>query len=87
MGTGSLSLTISNGRQQKELSKKSSREICCSFRQFGFKKEVNFVYPKNKEQAKIGNLFKGLDKSIDLHQKKIKDYQTLKKSALQQMFV
>ena len=39
------------------------------------------------EQQKIGDFFKQLDKTIDLHQKKLETYQELKKAMLQKMFV
>ena len=81
-----LALTISNGRQQIELSKKAQGKSIVHLHNSDLK-EVNLVYPRNAEQTKIGNLFKSLDETIALHQKKINEYQTLKKSALQQMFI
>lgn len=45
------------------------------------------VIPNIDEQAKIGMFFKKLDDNIALHQKKINNYNCLKKSFLQGMFV
>lgn len=44
-------------------------------------------YPSNQEQTRIGNFFKRLDDTIALHQKKLVDYQQLKKALLQRMFI
>ena len=43
--------------------------------------------PGLAEQQQIGTLFKSLDQSITLHQRKVEALQKLKKSLLQQMFV
>jgi len=43
--------------------------------------------PSLEEQQKIGSFFKQLDDTIDLHQKKLEDYQQLKKALLQRMFL
>lgn len=48
---------------------------------------VNILIPSYKEQQKIGDFFKQLDDTIALHQKKLEDYQQLKKALLQRMFV
>lgn len=51
-------------------------------------KNIKFPYTSNyKEQQKIGDFFKQLDDTIALHQKKLEDYQQLKKALLQRMFV
>ena len=81
-----LALTISNGRQQKELSKKAQGKSVVHLHNSDLK-EVMLVYPKKEEQTRIGNFFKNLDNTIALHQQKGTDYQQLKKTMLQQMFV
>ena len=43
--------------------------------------------PELEEQQKIGSFFKELDDTIELNQKKLEDYQQLKKALLQRMFV
>lgn len=45
------------------------------------------LLPIKEEQQKIGTFFKQLDDTIALHQKKLEDYQQLKKALLQCMFV
>ncbi|MDW8516498.1 restriction endonuclease subunit S [Priestia flexa] len=51
-------------------------------------KNIKFPYTFNyKEQQRIGDFFKQLDDTIALHQKKLEDYQQLKKALLQRMFV
>lgn len=49
--------------------------------------EIKIKVPSLKEQQKIGSFFKQLDDTIDHHQKKLGDYQQLKKALLQRMFV
>ena len=50
-------------------------------------KKMNFFFPCNKEQQKIGTFFKQLDDKISIHQKKLENYKQLKKAFLQRMFV
>jgi len=51
-------------------------------------KNIKFPYTSDyKEQQKIGSFFKQLDDTIALHQKKLEDYQQLKKALLKRMFV
>lgn len=49
--------------------------------------EFKILLPDFEEQSKIGNLFKQLDETIVLHEKKLETYQELKKAMLQKMFV
>ncbi|PGE91771.1 restriction endonuclease subunit S [Bacillus toyonensis] len=49
---------------------------------------LSVLVPKSlEEQQKIGTLFKQLDDTIALHEKKLEDYQQLKKALLQRIFV
>ncbi len=49
---------------------------------------VDVKYPiDNKEQEKIGQLFKDIDNLITLHQKKLNKLKNIKKSLLEKMFV
>ncbi|HDR7347500.1 restriction endonuclease subunit S [Bacillus pacificus] len=48
---------------------------------------LKFLVPSLEEQQKIGTFFEQIDDTIILHQKKLKDYQQLKKALLQRMFV
>ncbi len=55
--------------------------------QFSTFSEIRVKVPVLEEQQKIGAFFKQLDDTISLHQKKLEDYQQLKKALLQRMFV
>ena len=80
-----LALTISNGRQQKELSKKAQGKSVVHLHNSDLK-EVTLVYPKKEEQTRIGNFFKNLDNTIALHQRKLTLLEQLKQTCLQVMF-
>ena len=80
-----LALTISNGRQQKELSKKAQGKSVVHLHNSDLK-EVTLVYPKKEEQTRIGNFFKNLDNTIALHQRKLTLLEQLKQTYLQVMF-
>ncbi|MGM2752044.1 restriction endonuclease subunit S [Bacillus cereus group sp. Bce019] len=55
--------------------------------QFPTFSEISIKVPVLEEQQKIGAFFKQLDDTIALHQKKLEDYQQLKKALLQRIFV
>ena len=76
-----LALTISNGRQQKELSKKAQGKSVVHLHNSDLK-EVNLVYPQKEEQSKIGNFFKHLDDTIALHLCKQHQLEALKQSLI-----
>ena len=49
---------------------------------------IDIIYPKNlSEQEKIYSIFKEIENSITLHQRKLEHLQLQKKALLQQMFV
>ena len=51
-------------------------------------KSTTIQYPSDyKEQQKIGMFFRGLDRLITLHQRKVEKLQKMKKSLLNGMFV
>lgn len=81
-----LALTISNGRLQKELSKKAQGKSVVHLHNSDLK-EVNLVYPNKEEQTKIGTFFKHLDDTIALHQSKLQKLAELKKTLLAKMLV
>lgn len=81
-----LALTISNGSQQKEMTKRAQGKSVVHLHNSDLK-EVNLLYPKLDEQVKIGSFFKKLDVAITLHQKKIASLKFLKQAYLQKMFV
>ena len=80
-----LALTISNGRQQKELSKKAQGKSVVHLHNSDLK-EVNLVFPQKEEQTEIGHFFRQLDATITLHQEAIQRQQYLKKALLQKLF-
>jgi len=81
-----LALTISNGKQQKELSKRAQGKSIVHLHNSDLK-EVNLLFPKKEEQIKIGNFFGHLDKTIDLYQTKIDKLNIIKLGFLQKMFI
>ena len=81
-----LAITISNGTQQKELSKRAQGKSVVHIRNSDLR-EVVLVFLNINEQHKIGNFFQSLDHLITLHQRKLEKLQKQKKALLQQMFV
>lgn len=81
-----LALTISNGSQQKEMSKRAQGKSVVHLHNSDLK-QVNILYPKLEEQQKIGSFFKQLDDTIALHQRKLDLLKEQKKGFLQKMFV
>ena len=80
-----LALTISNGRQQKELSKRAQGKSVVHLRNSDLTK-VDLLYPSSNEQNCICEFFKYLDNIITLHQRKLENLKNLKKGLLQKMF-
>ncbi|HFI0729228.1 TPA: restriction endonuclease subunit S [Streptococcus suis] len=64
-----LALTISNGKPQKELSKRAQGKSVVHLHNSDLK-EVEFVTPSLPEQEAIGTFFSTLDQQITLHQRK-----------------
>lgn len=81
-----LALTISNGEQQKELSKRAQGKSVVHLHNSDLQ-EVNLIFPLLNEQRKISTLFEKMDNIITLHQRKLDHLQLQKKALLQQMFV
>lgn len=81
-----LALTISNGKQQKELSKRAQGKSVVHLHNSDLK-EVNLLFPKKEEQTLIGNFFRHLDDIIALHQHELDALIETKKAFLQKMFV
>lgn len=80
-----LALTISNGSQRQEMSKRAQGKSVVHLHNSDLK-QVNLLYPKLEEQQKIGSFFKQLDDTIALHQRKCEQTKELKKTMLQKMF-
>ena len=80
-----LALTISNGSQRQEMSKRAQGKSVVHLHNSDLK-QVNLLYPKLEEQQKIGSFFKQLDNTITLHQRKLDLLKEQKKGYLQKMF-
>ena len=80
-----LSLTISNGSQQKELIKRAQGKSVVHLHNSDLEK-VSVNMPSIEEQKKIGVFFKQLDNTITLHQRKLKALKQTKQGFLQKMF-
>ena len=80
-----LALTISNGSQRQEMSKRAQGKSVVHLHNSDLK-QVNLLYPKLEEQQKIGTFFKQLDCAIALHQHKLDLLKEQKKGYLQKMF-
>jgi len=80
-----LALTISNGKQKKELRKRAQGKSVVHLHNSDLK-EVNLTCPSRKEQKKISEFFRTLENTIALHQEKLSKLQSLKKAALQSLF-
>ena len=80
-----LALTISNGQQQKELSKRAQGKSVVHLHNSDLK-EVNLIFPSIDEQKQIGELFKGIENTITLHQRKLDKLKSVKQAYLSEMF-
>ncbi|EHJ53280.1 restriction endonuclease subunit S [Streptococcus macacae] len=81
-----LVLAISNGSQQKELSKRAQGKSIVHIRNSDLQ-QVGLLYPTMDEQSAIGTFFRQLDDLLSLHRRKLEHLKSLKKALLQQMFV
>ena len=80
-----LALTISNGSQQKELSKRAQGKSVVHIGNSDLKKVV-LNHPSVQEQTAISNFFRTIDDAITLHKRKLDKLKVLKKAYLQKMF-
>lgn len=80
-----LALTISNGNQKKELSKRSQGKSVVHIRNEDLKK-VLLVFPKKEEQKLIGRFFCSLDQTIAFQQRKLEKMKSMKSAYLSEMF-
>lgn len=80
-----LALTISNGKQQKELTKRAQGKSVVHLHNSDLK-EVNLLFPKKEEQTQIGNFFKQLDDIIALQQQELDTLKQTKQGFMQKMF-
>ena len=80
-----LALTISNGNQKKEMSKRAQGKSVVHLHNSDLK-EISLVFPEIKEQALIGECFEKIDNLITLHQLKYNQVVNYKKAMLEKMF-
>jgi len=80
-----LAITISNGKRQKELSKRAQGKSVVHIN-ISDLKEVVLQLPSLPEQTAIGTFFRTLDDTIAIYKRKLDGLKELKKSYLQQMF-
>ena len=80
-----LALTISNGEQQKELSKRAQGKSVVHLHNSDLQ-EVNLTFPLLNEQKEISTLFEKMDNIITLHQRKLEHLKLKKKALLQKLF-
>ena len=80
-----LALTISNGEQQKELSKRAQGKSVVHLHNSDLQ-EVNLTFPVLNEQKKISTLFEKMDNINTLHQRKLDNLKLKKKALLQKLF-
>ncbi|MBC1459339.1 restriction endonuclease subunit S, partial [Listeria newyorkensis] len=77
-----LALTISNGTQQKEMSKRAQGKSVVHLHNSDLK-QVKLLYPSYGEQQQIMMFFLQLDNTIALHQRKLEALKLMKKGFLQ----
>ena len=80
-----LAITISNGTQQKELSKRAQGKSVVHIHNSDLR-EVLLVYPELDEQRKISSFFAALDRILTLHQRALVKLHEMKKTLLEKMF-
>lgn len=80
-----LALTISNGSQQKEMSKRAQGKSVVHLHNSDLK-EVNLLLPRVEEQKEIGSFFKQLDTTITLQQRELDLMKKQKQTLLSKMF-
>lgn len=76
-----LALTISNGTQQKEMTKRAQGKSVVHLHNSDLK-QVNLLYPELEEQKQIGFFFKQFDNIVDIQQNLITQLNILKSAFL-----
>ena len=80
-----VAITLSNGSQQKELSKRAQGKSVVHLHNSDLK-EVNLFFPTLPEQAAIGSFFQELDQLITLQQRELEILKIMKSTLLKAMF-
>lgn len=80
-----LALSISNGKQRKELIKRAQGKSIVHLHNSDLK-EVDLLFPQKDEQTKISEFFTQLDETISLQQQELNTLKQTKQGFLQKMF-
>lgn len=78
-----LNLTSPDGQKQIDLNQAGGAREGLNFQQIA---KMTFSFPSFREQNKIGELFRQLDDTIALHQRKLEKSKALKSAYLSEMF-
>ena len=80
-----IAITLSNGSQQRELSKRAQGKSVVHLHNSDLK-SVKLFYPSYEEQTAIGSLFRTLDDLLASYKDNLANYQSLKATMLAKMF-
>ena len=80
-----IAITLSNGSQQRELSKRAQGKSVVHLHNSDLK-AVKLFYPSYEEQSAIGSLFRTLDDLLASYKDNLANYQSLKVTMLSKMF-
>jgi hsdS-like protein of type I restriction-modification system len=80
-----IAITLSNGSQQRELSKCAQGKSVVHLHNSDLK-AVKLFYPSYEEQSAIGTLFRTLDDLLSSYKDNLTNYQSLKATMLSKMF-
>ena len=80
-----IAITLSNGSQQRELSKRAQGKSVVHLHNSDLK-AVKLFYPSYEEQSAIGSLFRTLDDLLSSYKDNLANYQSLKATMLSKMF-
>ena len=78
-------MTLSNGSQQRELSKRAQGKSVVHLHNSDLK-AIKLFYPSFEEQSAIGSLFRTLDDLLASYKDNLTNYQSLKATMLSKMF-
>lgn len=80
-----IAITLSNGSQQRELSKRAQGKSVVHLHNSDLK-SVKLFYPSYEEQTAISSLFRTLDELLASYKDNLANYQSLKATMLSKMF-
>lgn len=80
-----IAITLSNGSQQRELSKRAQGKSVVHLHNSDLK-AVKLFYPSYEEQSAIGSLFRTIDDLLASYKNNLANYQSLKATMLSKIF-